>query len=502
MVQSRELVKYPLAIVAKLLDVFGENLGGGYDIGCQFQITLNNSSLGPLLSSLMTYIKGLGLEDLETCEHTFSKSNSLALALHYASVFHRQQATDSYFEHNDDLEVYANLSNFLHSNYKQALDILTNGNTVLPKVMQDLSVADESVFECWLEEEKIFLEGLTQEPDEETLQMEYWQKLVNLSVSNLALNAAMVIFQVPSHLDVVSYDTQVRNTCKDESARRHAIEDYEKNLRLVQALECKLDVITCWVPEDAEWQNAGRLVANRKYQRALDCLECLIVTRIFGLTKMNRSGTGYKLCKHIAKALQTHSVAIRSALNTYNAIASGMLPPRQTLKWEEVVDYAFLADFDLLCEAHADVSQAPWSSPAARSAMDLCFKMCRAWEEISHLNVEICRLVTCIQDEDAYLRLHNISILPGFSGTLVPGLSVCTGLGESASMPNAQISTYMLADNVFPSLPVDPDTQEELDDEEVEEEEAEEASRTLQDVLLITDDFSRLGLLDDVDVDE
>ena len=115
-----------------MMNVFGKNLGGGYDIGCQFKTTLDKSSLGPLarslqhtclvgafhghahrrlcqLFSLTTYIKGLGLEDLETCERTFSKSNSLASALRYASIFHRQQAIDSYFDHNDDFEVYANL---------------------------------------------------------------------------------------------------------------------------------------------------------------------------------------------------------------------------------------------------------------------------------------------------------------------------------------------------------------------------------------------------------
>ena len=127
-----------MAVVAKLLDVFGNNLGGGYDIGCQFKTTLDNSSLGPLvrslhhtclvgafhgyshrrlcqLFSLTTYIKGLGIEDLETCERTFSKSNALASVLRYASVFHRQQAIDSYFEHNDDFEVYANLCMYISS---------------------------------------------------------------------------------------------------------------------------------------------------------------------------------------------------------------------------------------------------------------------------------------------------------------------------------------------------------------------------------------------------
>jgi hypothetical protein len=50
-----------------------------------------------------------------------------------------------------------------------------------------------------------------------------------------------------------------------------------------------------------------------------------------------------------------------------------------------------------------------------------------------------------------------------------------------------------------PSSHVAGDTQEDLDEEEEEEEVAEEASRSLQDILLITDDFSRLGLLDNAE---
>ncbi|EGO28855.1 hypothetical protein SERLADRAFT_434744 [Serpula lacrymans var. lacrymans S7.9] len=46
MVQSGELAKYPLAVVVKLLDVFGEGLAGGFDINCKFKTTLRNSPLG------------------------------------------------------------------------------------------------------------------------------------------------------------------------------------------------------------------------------------------------------------------------------------------------------------------------------------------------------------------------------------------------------------------------------------------------------------------------
>ncbi|KAG1743564.1 uncharacterized protein EDB91DRAFT_1247062 [Suillus paluster] len=376
MVQSGELSKYPLAIVSKLLDVFGSNLGGGYDIGCQFKTTLDNSSLRPLarsmhhmclvsafhghahrqlcqLFSLTTYIKGLGLKDLETCEWTFSKSNLLASALWYASIFHRRQAINTYFEHNINFEVYVNLSDFLYNNYKQALDI--------------------TIFEHWLEEEK----------------MEYWQRLVSLTASEETLDAAITAFQGSSHLKAVPYDVQAKNTRNAESARWHALEDHERNLKLVQALKCKLEIEKCWTPHDAEWQKVGRLVANWKYQHALDRLKGLIIARIFELTRMNRAGTGYKLWKHIAKTLQTRSVAIRTALNTYNAITGSMHPPHRTPKWDEVVEYAFLADFDLLRDTCADVSQHPWSLAAACSTMDLHFKMCQVREEIECLNIEV-----------------------------------------------------------------------------------------------------------------
>jgi hypothetical protein len=80
-----------------------------------------------------------------------------------------------------------------------------------------------------------------------------------------------------------------------------------------------------------------------------------------------------------------------------------------------------------------------------------------------------------------------------------------TGPGESASVPDA-IPANILAGPILtpqPSLPIHADTHEDLDKEEQEEELAEEASRNLQDILLVTDDFAWLGLDDDAaDIEE
>lgn len=86
---------------------------------------------------------------------------------------------------------------------------------------------------------------------------------------------------------------------------------------------------------------------------------------MFELTKMNMSQTGmsfyycdyyplpmdilgYSLRKHIGKALKARSQAIRTALTKYNSAAAELQPPHVELSWDEVVEYAFLADFDLL----------------------------------------------------------------------------------------------------------------------------------------------------------
>ncbi|KAH7904826.1 hypothetical protein BJ138DRAFT_1119044 [Hygrophoropsis aurantiaca] len=417
MVQSGELAKYALAVVSKLIDAFGDDLGGGYDIGCQFSTTLANSSLGTLalqahhtclvpafhghahrrlcqLLHLALYIKGLGLEDLETCERTFSKLNALAPSLRYASAFHRQQAIEAYFKHNDDFEIYQNLSNFLYNNYKQAINIASDGNMVLTQLMQELGVSDRQVFEQWLEEEKTYLQQLRSEPEEETLQMEYLQKLVNLMASKEMLDANQAVWVMATPNEVAFGHSDISRTRKNETTRRHAQESYDNCLKIVQQLESRLEVVRRWVPGDSEWENAAKLVANRKYQRALDTLEGLVVARIFELTKMNRSGTGYKMRKHIAKALQARSAAIKTALDRYNVAAQAMSPPRRDLSWEEVVEYAFLADFDLLRDSRQNTAERPWATPTARRAMDLHFKMDRANEEIKRLNVEIRRLIS------------------------------------------------------------------------------------------------------------
>jgi hypothetical protein len=74
------------------------------------------------------------------------------------------------------------------------------------------------------------------------------------------------------------------------------------------------------------------------------------------------------------------------------------------LTWEQVVEYVFLADFDILRDTRPDVQSKPWTCPAYRLAMDRYFKILHAREEIQRLNIEIRRVVTWIRDENRFLR--------------------------------------------------------------------------------------------------
>lgn len=77
-----------------------------------------------------------------------------------------------------------------------------------------------------------------------------------------------------------------------ETKRRHALENRDKDLQVVQELETKLGVVLRWVPDRQEWKTAAVMAGKRRYQRCLDDLEGLIVSRMFELTKMNMSQTG------------------------------------------------------------------------------------------------------------------------------------------------------------------------------------------------------------------
>ncbi|EIW86142.1 hypothetical protein CONPUDRAFT_46498, partial [Coniophora puteana RWD-64-598 SS2] len=534
MIKSGELAKYPIAIVERMLKVFGKNLCVGYDIGCKFKTTLLKSRLGDLVRKLnhtclvgafhghahrracqvdylTTYVEGIGLEDFEGCERKYSKTNPLAGTTRHANAFHRQQYIDTYLHYSDEFDVYPALTTFMYNNYRQALKIIREGVPSLDAEMRRMKIANASIFATWLAEEKTYLRSLEKEPAEETLHMEYWEKLVNLRDSKYVFTfficAASTYLYIRTLLDTLpdpstwTDDTPAARKRSDGVRRRHAQENYDRDMRVVQELESQLEVEHRWEEGSDDWVKTGRMVAMRSYQRALDKLEGLIVARIFELNSMNKPGMGYALRQHIGKALKARASAIRTALQKYNIAAAALNPPRSHLSWDDVVNYAFLADFDLLRDTRQDISTRDWAKPAARSTMDLHFKICRAREEIVRLDVEVKRMATYLHDEDRYLiaceeilrplhaplamqvavyrsvrarcnehhwkRLRDIAKLEGFTGSIDVGEGAQTGLGESASTPCPIVPPTLLSScSRLPMLEGESDLEDTDDDDE------------------------------------
>ncbi|KXN81578.1 hypothetical protein AN958_04417 [Leucoagaricus sp. SymC.cos] len=157
MVHSGELSKYPLAMVEVLLKIFGKDIRCDYDIGCKFGTTIQCTALAEKATkenfqTVVGLFYGIGLEDLEGSQ---------------------------YLEHINKFDTSHNLSTFLVNNYYQALEIIAD-EPALQKGIKDKNIADVQVFYDWLKEECSYLVGLATEPQEEMLQMDYYQKLVNL----------------------------------------------------------------------------------------------------------------------------------------------------------------------------------------------------------------------------------------------------------------------------------------------------------------------------------
>jgi hypothetical protein len=115
---------------------------------------------------------------------------------------------------------------------------------------------------------------------------------------------------------------------------------------------------------------------------------------------------GYKLRKHIGKALKLRSDAICTAVKNFNAAAAMLKPPRPPLSIKTVLDHVYLSQFYLLRDSHHDLSQHSWVQPAEREAASAYFKLLRSREEIVRINVEVCQLHTWIEDEEIFLRKH------------------------------------------------------------------------------------------------
>ncbi|KAH9924228.1 uncharacterized protein B0H18DRAFT_878076 [Fomitopsis serialis] len=194
-------MKYPLAIVAKMIDVYGNNIKLGYDIACAFTKTVETSSIGAKARAARfsgvvaafhgyshnrgcqldwhpLYMEGVGKEDFEGCERLFSESNALAVGTRLSTAFHRHQAIEEFFGHWAERK-HVESASFIWNNYRQALEIIRLDGEVV-RVLSDELRAGPAEYENYVAEERAYLRGLKAEPLSVSRRIDYLEVLLKL----------------------------------------------------------------------------------------------------------------------------------------------------------------------------------------------------------------------------------------------------------------------------------------------------------------------------------
>ncbi|RDX41764.1 hypothetical protein OH76DRAFT_1363941, partial [Lentinus brumalis] len=127
---------------------------------------------------LPLYFEGAGKEDFEGCECLFSESNGLAPGTRLATPFHRHQAIEEFAKF-WSYQKHAESANFIHGNYKQALDIITNDSSDFNVLAEKLQITHEDC-ERYLGEEREYLSKRKTEPAEVAAKIDYIAALLRL----------------------------------------------------------------------------------------------------------------------------------------------------------------------------------------------------------------------------------------------------------------------------------------------------------------------------------
>jgi hypothetical protein len=86
-------------------------------------------------------------------------------------------------------------------------------------------------------------------------------------------------------------------------------------------LEQQLAITDRWTADSADYIHVTDFIKHRKYLRAVDNLERLVIQRIFELTKMNHSGTGTRVPYYISHI--PHDTVLSCSLQASDADCEG-----------------------------------------------------------------------------------------------------------------------------------------------------------------------------------
>ncbi|KAG1883627.1 hypothetical protein F4604DRAFT_1878911 [Suillus subluteus] len=343
MKRSGKLAKYGLTAVNRLLDSCGSFQGLGHDIGCTSRKTIPASSIGAKAEQSNLIV-------------AFCFKRNVVVQLIQMMIQGR----------------------LLHNNYVQALRIINEYMPLLDAFKTHTSFSDED-FVQWKAEESEFLTDLLLESPSDAFAVAYVEELEKLRCAEAkygSVTSVPFLTYTPASFMQSGLNAATRDSSRAiEAELASALRRLQLQMNVVDDFERCHGINEHWVSSDPWYIQAHKYCSQCRFTRVIEELEGLVVQRLFELSKANLSGTGYKMHKHISKAITRRSGAIQTALEKYNTL----VPLQMAAKF-----------FKVLC----------------------------SHEELTCLNVEICHLSAWVGFEDKEI-LSAIDALDATDSTLL-----------------------------------------------------------------------------------
>ncbi|KAI6023288.1 hypothetical protein EDC04DRAFT_2900612 [Pisolithus marmoratus] len=168
-----------------------------------------------------------------------------------------------------------------------------------------------------------------------------------------------------------------------------ALCQYELRLNEVANFKHNHNITECWTQDHPQYDKALEYVQQCTFICTIEELKGLVIQHLAELSKANLAGTGYKMQKHISKAITRHSTTICTALEHFNKLAPCQCPPRPKLDFTDVIGYLTFGEFELLKYSCYDILEKPWMKLLNQEMSLKFFRLLQSHKEIEHLNVKV-----------------------------------------------------------------------------------------------------------------
>ncbi|KAI5997727.1 hypothetical protein EDC04DRAFT_2584995, partial [Pisolithus marmoratus] len=237
-------------------------------------------------------------------------------------------------------------------NYKQALGIIQKYEPELKDFQSSHNISDED-FISWCHEELNYLKNCSQEPDSMTLAVKYievLQKLQFAEATYASVTQVPFLTYTPANFQPGSglQSSAQQGTMAINAEYASALHQYELRLNEVANFKCNHNITECWTWDHPQYDKALEYMQQCTFICTVEELKGLVVQHLAELSKENLAGTGYKMWKHISKAITHCSTTICTALEHYNKLTPCQHPPRPKLDFTDVIGYSTFGEFELL----------------------------------------------------------------------------------------------------------------------------------------------------------